>query len=52
MIEPIQSTDRQRQTGVKTPIYRPPSLFFRSLALILFDVMLAYGAMLGAVRWR
>ncbi len=38
--------------GSKIPIYRPPILFLRSLALILFDVCLSYGAMLGAVRWR
>ncbi|MEP1230146.1 MAG: polysaccharide biosynthesis protein [Litorimonas sp.] len=42
------SLDASRQT----PIYRPPILFLRSLALILFDVLLAYGSMLGAVRWR
>lgn len=28
------------------------ALFFRSFALIFFDVCLAYAAMLGAVRWR
>ena len=36
----------------KPSLYRPPILFLRSLALILFDVILAYGSMLGAVRWR
>jgi len=36
----------------KIPIYRPPTLFLRSLGLILFDVCLAYLSMLGAVRWR
>lgn len=36
----------------KPSIYRPPILFLRSLALIIFDVILAYGSMLGAVRWR
>jgi len=43
-----KAADGQR----KTPIYRPPILFLRSLALILFDVVLAYASMLGAVRWR
>ena len=36
----------------KQKIYRPPILFLRSLALILFDVCLSYCSMLGAVRWR
>jgi len=36
----------------KIQLYRPPILFLRSLGLILFDVLLAYGSMLGAVRWR
>jgi len=45
--------DEMGADGQRKPkIYRPPILFLRSLALILFDVVLAYGAMLCAVRWR
>ena len=51
-IDDIPKDTVDSQGNRKPKIYRPPVLFLRSLALILFDVCLAYCSMLGAVRWR